>query len=157
MTRNAARPQGFPSMSTSSSSPAVQPLRPGPDIGPGPEGIRRVFIRDLVAGCYLGVHSHEKGSRQRVRVNLDLGVRDDGPPEGDSIHEVVCYEDVAEGLRRLLAGPHVNLVETLAENIARFCLEDPRVLSVRVRLEKLDVFPDAAAAGVEIERVRCGA
>jgi dihydroneopterin aldolase len=144
-------------MSTSSNSPTVHPLRPESEIGPGPEGIRRVFIRDLVAGCYLGVHSHEKGSRQRVRVNLELGVRDDGPPAGDSIHEVVCYEDVAEGLRRLLAGPHVNLVETLAENIARFCLGDARVLSVRVRLEKLDVFPDAAAAGVEIERVRRGA
>ena len=136
------------------SSPTVQPLRPAPAIGPGPDGIRRVFVRDLVATCYLGIHGHEKGSRQRVRVNLDLGVRDDGPPRDDSIHEVVCYEDVVEGLRRLLAGPHVNLVETLAENIALFCFEDPRVLSVRVRVEKLDVFSDAASAGVEIDRVR---
>ncbi|MFM2129115.1 MAG: dihydroneopterin aldolase family protein [Pseudomonadota bacterium] len=136
------------------SSPTVQPLRSPPDIGPGPEGIRRVFIRDLVAACELGIHSHEKGSRQRVRVNLELGVRDDGPPAGDSIHEVLCYEDVADGLRKLLAGPHVNLVETLAETIARFCFEDPRVLSARVRVEKLDVFSDAAGAGVEIERVR---
>lgn len=135
-------------------SPTVQPLRPEPAIGPGPDGIRRVFVRDLVAACFLGIHGHEKGSRQRVRVNLDLGVRDDGPPRDDSIHNVVCYEDIAEGMRKLLAGPHVNLVETLAENIARFCFEDSRVLSVRVRVEKLDVFADAAGAGIEIERVR---
>ena len=132
----------------------LQPLHAGSDLVPGPDGLRRVLLRDLVAGCFLGIHSHEKGSRQRVRVNLDLGVRDDGPCEGDSIHDVVCYEEVAEGLRRLPAGPHVNLVETLAENIARFCLDDPRVVTVRVRVEKLDVFPDAAAAGVEIERMR---
>jgi dihydroneopterin aldolase len=137
-----------------SNAPIVQPLRPAPDIGPGAEGLRRIFLRDLVADCFLGIHSHEKAGRQRVRVNLDLGVRDDGPPQSDSIHEVFCYEEVAVGLRRLLAGPHVNLVETLAENIARMCFDDPRVLSVRVRVEKLDVFPDAAGAGVEIERIR---
>jgi dihydroneopterin aldolase len=135
-------------------SPTVQPLRAEPAIGPGPDGIRRVFVRDLTAACFLGIHSHEKGSRQRVRVNLDLGVRDDGPPRDDSIHNVVCYEDIADGVRKLLAGPHVNLVETLAENIARFCFEDSRVMSVRVRVEKLDVFADAAGAGIEIERVR---
>jgi dihydroneopterin aldolase len=33
------------------------------------------------------------------------------------------------------------------------CLGDPRVRSARVRVEKLDVFPDAASAGVEIERI----
>lgn len=147
---------GSPAPKSSDSS--VQPLRPESgareSIGPGPDGVRRVFVTDLVATCYLGIHSHEKGSRQRVRINLDLAVRDDGPPRDDDIHEVVCYEDITAGVRRLLAGPHVNLVETLAENIAAFCLGDVRVLSTRVRVEKLDVFEDAASAGVEIERVR---
>ena len=132
----------------------IRPLHPAPAIGPGPEGIRLVFVKDLVADCFLGIHSHEKGSRQRVRVNVELAVTDDGPPPADEIHHVVCYEDVAEGVRRLLGGPHVNLVETLAENIAAFCLRDARVVRARVRVEKLDVFPDAESAGVEIERVR---
>lgn len=146
------------SPASKSPTPSVHPLhpdgRPTPVIGPGPDAIRRVYVTDLVAGCFLGIHSHEKGSRQRVRVNLDLAVHDDGPPLEDDIRQVVCYEDVADGVRRLLAGPHVNLVETLAENIAALCLEDMRVLSVRVRVEKLDVFEDAASAGVEIERTR---
>ena len=32
------------------------------------------------------------------------------------------------------------------------CLGDSRVSSVRVRVEKLDILPDAASVGVEIER-----
>jgi dihydroneopterin aldolase len=44
------------------------------------------------------------------------------------------------------------LLETLAEEIAAICLQDGRVRSVRVRVEKLDIFPDAASVGVEIER-----
>ncbi|HJO96838.1 MAG TPA: dihydroneopterin aldolase, partial [Rhodospirillales bacterium] len=48
---------------------------------------------------------------------------------------------------------HVNLVETLAEKIAAACLKDKSIRSLRVRVEKLDVFADAASVGVEIERV----
>jgi dihydroneopterin aldolase len=44
------------------------------------------------------------------------------------------------------------LVETLAERLAAFCLKDSRVVAVRVRVEKLDVFADAASVGVEIVR-----
>ncbi len=32
------------------------------------------------------------------------------------------------------------------------CLTDGRIRSARVRVEKLDAFPDAASVGVEIER-----
>ena len=46
----------------------------------------------------------------------------------------------------------MNLVETLADRIAEMCLEDQRVRTARVRIEKLDVFADAESAGVEIER-----
>ena len=41
-----------------------------------------------------------------------------------------------------------------AERIARACLADSRVRLARVRVEKLDVFPDAVSAGVEVERTR---
>ena len=42
----------------------------------------------------------------------------------------------------------------LAEAIADACLADQRVLVARIRVEKIEVMPDAASAGVEIERRR---
>jgi len=51
---------------------------------------------------------------------------------------------------------HINLVETLAEQIASLALLDNRVLSARVRVEKLQVMEDAESVGVEIERKRLG-
>lgn len=115
--------------------------------------IRHVFIRDLVLTCLIGVHKNEQKRRQRVRINLDLSVREDPAAlPNDRLADVVCYEDVADGIRDLLAAGHVNLVETLAERIANMCLADQRVRVARVRIEKLDVFDDAASAGVEIER-----
>ena len=95
----------------------------------------------------------EKGKRQRVRFNVELAVKD-RPPKRDARVEVVCYDRIVAGLRGLVAAGHVNLVETLAERAAALCLADPAALSVRLRVEKLDVYPDAAAVGVEIVRQR---
>ena len=53
----------------------VQPLRPPPSITPPPDSVRKVFIKDLVGTCALGIHRHEKGTRQRVRINLELSCR----------------------------------------------------------------------------------
>ena len=71
---------------------------------------------------------------------------------GDELARVVDYEKVAERVRGIVAAGHVRLVETLAERIAEACLADRRVHLARVRVEKLDIFADAASAGVEIER-----
>jgi dihydroneopterin aldolase len=113
--------------------------------------IRHVFIRDLVLLCSIGVHRHERDDPQRIRVNIDLAVRDDRDLD-DDLGNVVCYEKITLGVRELLSDRHIKLVETVAEEIAAMCLEDGRVSSVRVRVEKLDILPDAASVGVEIER-----
>jgi len=121
--------------------------------------LRHVFLRDLVLAANIGVHAHEHGAPQRVRVNVDLGIEDLGagllsrPAVGrDRLSRVVDYEAVANAVRSIIASGHVLLVETLAERIAEACLADPRVELARIRVEKLDVFADAASAGVEIER-----
>jgi 7,8-dihydroneopterin aldolase/epimerase/oxygenase len=114
--------------------------------------VRHLFIRDLVLPCRIGVYAHEHGAPQRVRLNFDLGVQEDQPPE-ERLERVVDYAELLDRVRGAVAAGHVELVETLAERLAALCLEDPRVRSVRVRVEKLDVLPDAASVGVEIERL----
>lgn len=114
---------------------------------------RHIFVRDLVLKCQIGVHPHERGGLQRIRVNVDLAVIDDGPID-DNIRNVVSYEDIVAAVKRLVAGDHINLVETLAERIALALLKDQRVLRVKVRVEKLDVYPETSGVGVELERQR---
>ncbi len=113
----------------------------------------KVFVRDLVLPCRIGVYSHEKHADQRVRINLELTCHEH-PAINDEHRNVVCYAEVVEGIRGLLAGGHINLVETMAERIAALCLEDHRVIGAKIRVEKLDVIPEASAVGVEIERYR---
>jgi len=113
----------------------------------------KVFVRDLILPCRIGVYSHEKDGEQRVRINLELTCVEH-PAINDEHHNVVCYAEVVADIRRLISEGHINLVETLAERIAAQCLEDHRILVAKVRVEKLDVMPEASAVGVEIERHR---
>ncbi len=116
--------------------------------------LRRVFIRDFVLPCQIGVHRHEQGRTQRVRVNVDLAVHENDAARSDKHQEVVCYEAIVTGIREIADAGHHNLVETFAERIASFCLEDARTLEARIRVEKLDVFTDVGCVGVEITRRR---
>lgn len=114
----------------------------------------RILVRDVVLKCLIGIHAHELLAPQRVRINVEMAVLEQAGPLSDDIANVVSYEDVIEGIKRMLAEGHINLVETLAEKIAALCLADARVSSVRVRVEKLDVYAEAASVGIEIERRR---
>lgn len=118
------------------------------DAVPAPlSGPDRVFVRDLVMEAMIGVYAHERTAVQRIRVSLDLALVHGAAagPSGD---------DAAALVRAEVGRGHVALNETLAERLAARCLADTRIGSARVRVEKLDVFPDAASVGVEIVRSR---
>lgn len=119
------------------------------------KAIRHVFIRNLEVLAHIGVHGHERGHMQPVRINVDLGVEDAAAIE-DRLDGVVDYEAITAKIRALIGAGHVNLAETLAERIAQACFEDGRVRTARVLVEKLHAVPGAESAGVEIERFRHG-
>src|SRR3546814_16334694 len=105
-----------------------------------------VRLRGLVVDFRIGVHPHEQGGAQRVRVDVVVDVA--RPQDGfcEAYRRVYCYARLAKGVRALAAAGHVRLVETLADRIAELELAHPRASSAEVQDEKLDVFPDATAA-----------
>ncbi|HEY4163481.1 MAG TPA: dihydroneopterin aldolase [Dongiaceae bacterium] len=113
----------------------------------------KVFIRDLVLSARIGVHQHERLANQRVRINLELSYAEP-TIVNDDLDNVVCYAELMTGIRHVVGAGHINLVETLAAQIADTCLEDRRIQTVKVRVEKLDVFKEAESVGIEIERQR---
>ena len=125
---------------------------------PDAEGGRRVvFVRGLELMAQLGIHPHEKAGPQRIRLDVELLVRDEAAPAdvgADDIRRVVDYQHLVELARAVVATGHVLLVETLAERIAAAALADARVERARVTVEKPDAFPDVAAVGVIVERRR---
>ncbi|WCL55464.1 dihydroneopterin aldolase [Gimibacter soli] len=117
-------------------------------------GVRHVFVRDYETSAEIGVWAHEKGAHQRIRINVDLSVKETLEHHEDQLANVVCYNEIVKGIQTILEAGHINLVETLAERIADLCLVDLRVIGARVKVEKLEAVEGALSVGVEIERHR---
>ena len=114
------------------------------------EILDRVFMYDLVLDVEIGVYTHEKGVTQRVRFTVDVDLLPATGALDDDIGRAFDYDTIIGGIKAIVARGHINLVETLAEEVAEHCLAHPRAASVTVRIEKLDKGP--GAVGVEIVR-----
>ncbi len=130
------------------------PMIPIPKMANALGAVRHVFVRDLELKALVGIHDHEKIAPQRIIINVDLMADESEPVVDDVFRTVVDYERVVKKIQAIIDEGHVNLLETLAERFAQRCLEDERVISARIRIEKPDVMAEAASVGIEIERVR---
>ena len=112
---------------------------------------RRIFVREVVMDARIGIQPSERAAPQRVVLNVDLFVPLAlSTPKEDRIHEVVDYDFVRSSIRRRIEAGHINLQETLIDDIARILLAHPAVRAVRVSSEKPDVYEDVEAVGIEV-------
>ena len=120
----------------------------------GASEVRKIFFRDLALDIAIGVHAHEQGHTQRVHLNLDLYLSNAAVPTADTFSSVFDYDQIRAGVLALVSGRHINLQETLVDEVAVFCLSFKEVLAVRVASEKVDIYPDVAGVGFALVRFR---
>lgn len=136
----------------SNSKKAFSEVSPLPRNASAPR--RKVFVRDLELSAFIGVYDSEQGVLQPVKINLEIEVMEPSDPVGDRLEDVVCYNKLTQGIKAIIDGGHIKLVETLAERIAELALSHAMVDAVMVRVEKPNAILEAAAAGVEILRTK---
>ena len=121
---------------------------------PAPSPSYTVRIRDLVLNMFIGVHEFEKASPQRVQISVELSLEYPAEGIGNHYNRVFCYETFIGRIRMIAEAGHVLLVEGFAERICDLAFDDRRVRSVKVEVEKLDIFEDAGGVGTLIEKHR---
>jgi dihydroneopterin aldolase len=118
-------------------------------------GQRCIVVDDLRLSFFIGVHEREKLAQQEVSITVHMFVADTGAPSSDDIRDHVSYADLVDRLiERAATKRHVNLVETLAEEVATLALADARVLSAIVDVRKTEIIAQAKGVGVIIHRRR---
>jgi FolB domain-containing protein len=114
----------------------------------------KIFIKDLIARGIIGVNDSEREKPQEILINIILYADISKAGASDKLEDTVSYRTIA---KRAIA--HAEMakrytVEALATDIAQFCLEDPRIEKVCVRVEKPGAVRFSKSVGVEIERSR---
>ena len=116
----------------------------------------QVFIKDLLVRGIIGINDWERVTVQEILINLVMFTDLITAGTSDDIADCVNYRTIAKKVQAHAENAKRLTVEALAADIARICLEEPRVQKVRVRVEKPGAVRFSSSVGVEIERSRDG-
>ena len=114
----------------------------------------RIEIKDLLIRAIVGINEDERTNRQDVVINITLFADMRQACRTDDIDDTVNYRTVVKSVIDLVERTNFLLVERLAEEIARTCLEDGAVERAVVSVEKPGALRFARTVGVTIERTR---
>jgi len=114
----------------------------------------RLELCGLEVACVIGDRPDEGGREQRLRIDVSLACDLSAAANSDAVRDTVDYAALAESIRVSLQEARCHMIERAADCVARTCLADPRVLEVRVRIEKPGTVPGLQAAAVVIVRGR---
>jgi dihydroneopterin aldolase len=116
----------------------------------------RISLLGLRAFGRHGVLDHERVSGQEFVVDAILGVDTRAAAAADDLALTADYGALATRLAKIVAGPPVDLIETLAQRLADACLADSAVAEVEITVHKphAPVTQHVADIAVTIHRSR---
>jgi len=112
----------------------------------------KILINELTLDAFIGIHDFEKKKKQKISISLSLDVDDNISGIEHKIENFVSYEHIVADIKSLLKNGHIDLLETLGEKIVDLCFKDERVMTIKIKLEKLEVFKETSSVGIEILR-----
>jgi D-erythro-7,8-dihydroneopterin triphosphate epimerase len=114
----------------------------------------KIYIRDLAIRCIIGVNQDERTEKQDVVINVILFTDTRKAGQTDVLEDSVDYKMVKKTILSLVENSEFLLIEKLAEEIARVCLDDSKVQKVNVTVDKPGVLRYTRSVAVEIVRTR---
>ena len=94
------------------------------------------------------------GSEMCIRDSVTIDIAPLNAVDAHDTDNIVRYDHIVADIKKILAAGHIDLVETLAEDIAKACLSYNRAQQVCLTVAKPAAFEEAEAVGVRITRRR---
>ena len=110
----------------------------------------KIFIKDLLLRCIIGINEFERREKQNVLINVILWVDLRDASKTDDMNKAVDYREINKKIIELVENSEFFLIEKLASKIGEVCLQHEGVMKVSVTVEKPGVLRYARSVGVEI-------
>ena len=115
---------------------------------------RTVLIEDFIIYEIIGIHNHEKVSKQKIVFNIVIDVNQNISPDENNLSSIVDYEKITNKLENLAKTKKYNFLESLAEDSFKEIFADRRINSVKIKIEKPNAIANAQSVGVEVFKSR---
>lgn len=113
-----------------------------------------LYIEQLELQTIVGVHAWEQQKPRPIVIDLELDVDTREAASSDHLRDTVDYKQVCDDIAKLVSAQHYQLIEALAEAIARRLFADFPILALRLKLSKPGAVPAARNVAVRLERQR---
>ncbi len=113
-----------------------------------------IYLRDLRIETVIGVYRWEREMKQTVVLDLELGTDIRAAAASDAIVDTLNYKDVAKRVTAFVAASRYQLVEALAEAVAKLILDEFPVPWLRLTVNKQGAVRGVRDVGVSIVRHR---
>ncbi|MDF2439739.1 MAG: 7,8-dihydroneopterin aldolase/epimerase/oxygenase [Abditibacteriota bacterium] len=119
-------------------------------------GVDRILLNGLVFFGRHGCHDAERELGQKFTVDIELECDLHAASHSDALDDTIDYVAIYNAAKEILEGEPAMLLESLAQRIADFALQDDKVVSAWVRIRKPHVAMPGPLdyLGVEITRNR---
>ena len=95
-----------------------------------------IRIEQLEISARIGVPEEERVTPQRLTINISFWPYQQTRDLADNIHNAVNYSVVADETKSFVRGQSVNLIETLADQVAAHLLKTFPIQKVTVEVRK---------------------
>ena len=101
----------------------------------------------------IGVHPHERVSRQRLLISVELETDISRPAASDRIEDALDYTAIAAAIERCAESGRYHLIETLAERLAVELMQET-VSAITVEVQKPGALTGTREVGVRVKHSR---
>jgi FolB domain-containing protein len=112
--------------------------------------LEKIYIKGLLLRTIIGTNDNERVEKQDVLIDITLWADLKKAMESDSIDDTINYKKLKKKIIKEVESSSFYLIEALANKVAKLCLEEEKVLKVKVRLEKPGALRFAKTVGFEV-------
>jgi 7,8-dihydroneopterin aldolase/epimerase/oxygenase len=113
-----------------------------------------IYLRDLRIDTVIGVYRWEREMKQTLVIDLELGTDIRPAAKSDAVADTLNYKDIAKRVTAFVEQSRYQLVEALAEAVAKLVLDEFPVPWLRLSVNKQGAVRGVRDVGVVIVRHR---
>jgi dihydroneopterin aldolase len=113
-----------------------------------------IYLRDLRIDTVIGVYRWEREMKQTLVIDLELGTDIRPAAKSDAIADTLNYKDIAKRVTAFVEQSRYQLVEALAEAVAKLVFDEFPVPWLRLSVNKQGAVRGVRDVGVVIVRHR---
>jgi len=113
-----------------------------------------IRIHDLRLRAIIGINDWEREALQDIVLNIAFDFDETKAAQSDDLADTIDYKSLKKRIIRLVEASRYNLIEKLGTEVLNLIMEEPKITSAQIRLDKPLALRFAKSVSIELKKSR---